>query len=118
VDDLNKAVTEAILVWRTLWKPPVEDNVVLAKSWVTRLQGVNVEKFRKAAQRICDLNTTWPKPAEILNLVRVEPCHRVWEEPPQLPVPPITADQRRQILSKLNPKLAGDLLEKDIGAKP
>lgn len=119
MDDLKQAVTEAILIWRNYWKPPKEDNVELVKSWLVMIGAVEVDQFKAAAKAICSSNTTWPKPAEILGIMRkgIEPCHRLWQEPKMLPEPPLSVEDRRRILKGVNPKLAEGLIEKEIGQK-
>lgn len=122
--ELAKAVAEAILVWRTYWKPPIDANgkkqidndISMAQSWTALMGSIAPDKFREAAQKACQEFTKWPTPAEVLKIVRdrteIDPRHRLWQEPKRLPEPPITPEQRKEVLASMKSNLAGDLLQK------
>jgi hypothetical protein len=113
--EMDEAVTEAILIWRTIWTPPTNDDISMARTWVAMMGPADVKQFQEAAQIACQKLSYWPKPAEILAIIRdrvhVDPSHKVWK-PQQLSEPPITQEQREEILKNMKNPIARETLER------
>jgi hypothetical protein len=105
--ELEKAITEAILIWRAFWRPPIDDNLKLVQSWVMLMQGVNVEAFKRAANEIVNESQYWPTPKQILDKINgsAEPLPAYYREFKPLPMPdepPITPEQKKEILAGMS----------------
>ena len=108
---LDEAVTEAILVWRTFWAPPINDDEALVKSWLTMMGDIDVEKFQRAAQIACRKLTFWPKPADILAIVREQGnAPRLYQSLPMPQEAPVTPEFKAQVLAGMKSELGKKML--------
>ena len=109
--NLDEAVTEAILVWRTLWTPPVNDDEALVKSWLVMMGDVDVQRFQQAAQTACRKLSFWPKPADILAIVREQGNGpRLYQSLPMPQEAPVTPEFKAQVLAGMKSDLAKEML--------
>jgi hypothetical protein len=113
MNELKTAIAEAFVLWETIWRPP--GNLAIAASVWERVlaeEGISAEQFREASFKLCK-GKYWPTPKDVLDLCEekfILPEHRVWKELPMPEEPPITPEQKREILAQMKHPEAANLL--------
>lgn len=101
---LNKAIAESFVLWESTWRPPKQPDQVMVQVWASAFEGYDPDEFRRLAQIAIKRCKFWPSPAEVMDLSPPSPpCHREFKALPMPDEPPITPQQRKEILESMSP---------------
>jgi hypothetical protein len=107
--ELREAIGKAFVIWEQLWKPVTEPGPTMLSVWETAIAGANItpEQFNSAALIATQKLSFWPKPADIMAIIKEPEASSLphyYAEFKPLPMPqepPITPEQKKEILASM-----------------
>jgi len=105
---LREAIAEQFVLWELAWPARFTATPAMVAFWAAEMEaeGITPEGFQAASvklRRTSQYPPDLPKAIAEARTKYCDPAHREFKALPMPDEPPITADQKREILESLNP---------------